>query len=87
VTVASRKDVTRIYCRPGVVATAIGAIEVDEALALLALELGLEIDGILRAVNEASAIVPWRCPAETQAAMDRVLPSWKQDQLFVTPLS
>jgi hypothetical protein len=78
-------EVTRIYCRRGILDTAIGAIEVDEALALLALELGLEIDGVLRSVGEESAVVPRTTPAEMWAAMDRVLPKWRQRKLFVMP--
>jgi hypothetical protein len=82
-----RTDVTRIYCRPGLVDTAIGAVEVDEVLAMLALELGLEIDGILRSACEASAIVPWTSPEDTWAAMDRVVPPWRQAKLFLLPRS
>jgi hypothetical protein len=81
------REVTFIYCRPGVVETAGGAIEVDEALALLALELGLEVDGVLRSVKDASAIVPGTSPEETWAAMNRVLPPWRQDKLFLVPTS
>ena len=81
------EEMTFIYCRPEVVETAIGTIEVDEVLALLALELGLDIDAIHRGADEISAVVPWTSPEETWAAMDRVAPPSRQDKLFVAPLS
>ena len=78
-------SVTFIYCRPEVLATVLGTVEVDEALALLALELGLGNGPDLRRVGDVSATISGVSPQATWAAMDRAIPLYRQLLLFFRP--
>jgi hypothetical protein len=76
---------TFVYCRPEVIENPLGAFEVDQALADLASELGLDSEALLRTPPSCSVTIPNVAPEEAWDAMDRVLPFWKQRRLFFLP--
>ena len=78
-------DTTFLYCRPDVLGNPLGAAEVDDVLERLAIELDLDRELELRPAHSNSIIVPDVGPEEAWAALDRLLPIWKQARLFFLP--
>ncbi|HEY2717382.1 MAG TPA: hypothetical protein VGI73_14285 [Solirubrobacterales bacterium] len=79
------EESTFIYCRPGVLHTSEGITALNAALDTLAVELNLGKAEDLRAIGSTSIIVRGHGPDETWDAIDRVLPIFKQNQLFYMP--
>jgi hypothetical protein len=77
--------VTFIYCRPTALDTETGRATVDEALAMLASELGLDEGVRLREQRGNSIVVRGFEPRELWQAMDRAVPDWEDRQLFFAP--
>jgi hypothetical protein len=78
--------VTFIYCRPTALDTETGRAAVDQVLAMLASELGLDGGVRLRGSSGNSIIVRDVEPRELWQAMDRAVPDWEDRQLFFAPV-
>jgi hypothetical protein len=76
---------TFIYPRPETILNPLGAAEVDEVLERLAVELELDPELRMRPPEGNSIVIPDLAPAEVWAAIDRILPIWKQARLFYLP--
>ena len=76
---------TFLYCRAEVLENPLGAAEVDEVLERLVVELDLDPELELRPVRSNSITIPDIGPEEAWAAIDRLLPIWKQARLFFLP--
>jgi hypothetical protein len=83
--VGVKKTLTFIYARPETIQNPLGAAEVDEALERIAAELDLDPELEMRPQNGTAIVIPDVAPHETWAAIDRLLPIWKQARLFFLP--
>jgi hypothetical protein len=75
---------TYLYCRPDVLKTQSGEVEVDLVLQELAGELGLAGGPLLREAHGTSIVVPGS-PEEVWAAMARVSTYGTRSELFLLP--
>ncbi|HVV90489.1 MAG TPA: hypothetical protein VHB53_08345 [Solirubrobacterales bacterium] len=75
---------TYLYCRPDVLKTESGEVEVDLVLQKLAGELGLPGGPLFREAHGTSIVVPGS-PEEVWAAMDRVATHRTRRELFLLP--
>jgi hypothetical protein len=82
---SSVNDTTFLYCRPDVLGNPLGAAEVDEVLEGLICELDLDRELELRPANSNAISIPTVGPEEAWAAIDRLVPMWKQARLFFLP--
>jgi hypothetical protein len=76
---------TFIFARPETIENPLGAAEIEEVLEKLAEELELDPELQMHPGDGASITFPDIGPEEVWAAIDRLLPMWKQDRLFVLP--
>jgi hypothetical protein len=79
------KTETFIYARPETIRNPLGAAEVDEVLEQLAEDLELDPELEMRPSDGNSIVLSDVEPDEVWAAIDRLLPMWKQDRLFFLP--
>lgn len=77
--------VTYLYCRPGVLDTKKGEVDVDLALQHLAFELGREQAPMFRTRGGTSIVVPGVGPDEVWSAMEKIAATWQRRGLFVLP--
>jgi hypothetical protein len=80
-----KKTLTFIYVRPETIRNPLGAVEVDEALERIAAELDLDPELEMRPKDGTAIVIPDVAPDEVWAAIDRLLPIWKQARLFFLP--
>jgi hypothetical protein len=78
-------EMTFLYLRPGVIESVIDAVEVDEALALLTLILGLPPDGELRTPGSLSVTITDIPPEVVWRTLERLLPQSRLHDLFLVP--